>query len=118
LDDAGNVYRRKEVSSDNGVGCEWERLSGISGGFKFISGAEINLVYAISKDDGSMWYLSPGAIWVKPSNADFEWTHVTGGPMVTLDVGRNGRVVGSNAQGRTFFRAGVSRDAVTGTHWD
>jgi hypothetical protein len=97
LDDAGNVYRRKEVSSDNGVGCEWERLSGISGGFKFISGAEINLVYAISKDDGSMWYLSPGAIWVKPSNADFEWTHVTGGPMVTLDVGRNGRVVGSNA---------------------
>jgi hypothetical protein len=117
LDEAGKVYRRMEVSADNGVGCDWERISGIDQGFIFISGAEINLVYAIATD-GTMWYLYPGGIWVPPTNADFDWTYVEGGPMLTLDVGRNGRVVGSNAQGVTFFREGISKNAVTGTHWE
>jgi len=116
LDEAGSVYRRMEVSADNGVGCDWERLSGIPQGFIFISGAEINLVYAIATD-GSMWYLYPGGIWVPPNNGDFDWTHVEGGPMLTLDVGKNGRVVGTNAQGNTYFREGVSATEVTGTNW-
>jgi hypothetical protein len=117
LDASGNVYRRKETSQDNAMGCEWERLSGIPGGFKYISGAELNLVYAISTNDDSMWYLAPGVIWKKPENSDFDWTLVPGDLMTTLDVGRNGKVVGSDENGKVFFRAGITKATVIGTSW-
>jgi len=100
------------------MGTSWEQVPGRQ---RFVSSAEEGIVWAIDPED-DVWILKTGEISIQEYTDNIEegWTLIenyAGNTMIQLDSGYNSQLVAVNAEGKAFYREGITKANPKGTGW-
>jgi len=117
------VYKRSGVADDNLAGNEWEEQPyTLECEFNSISTAESGVVWAIDPNYGVSWILNEGSITthVYEDNIEHGWTLIenyAGNTLIQVDSGYNSQLVGVSAEGKAYYRTGITKATPKGNGW-
>jgi hypothetical protein len=113
------VYKRLGIDTDNKPeGLSWEEVPQY---MRFVSSAEEGIVWAIDPQD-DVWILIAGDISIHEytNNIEEGWTLIenfAGNTLKQVDSGYNSQLVGVSAEGKAYYRTGITKATPKGDGW-